>query len=120
MEAFSYLLFTLEMEVKSCERCMCICGYHVYKEAWMAAIREVFPCVRQTTNSDDRYAVAVKNDGKTVDQLLRNCLVCAHFFLTGGGHISLPFTDPRHTRKVYPMDVWIFHASLISKANRRK
>ena len=39
---------------------LCVCGYHVCKDIWEAAIREELPCERETRNIQDRYAVAVK------------------------------------------------------------
>ena len=35
----------------------CVCGYHVYSEHWIAALREELYCER---NVIDRYAVVVK------------------------------------------------------------
>ena len=41
------------------ERECCICGYHVYKEIWAAALGEQLVCEREPYNPSDRYAVAV-------------------------------------------------------------
>ena len=41
---------------------LCVRGYHVYKDIWEAAIGEELPCERETRNTNDRYAVAVKKD----------------------------------------------------------
>ena len=37
---------------------LCVCGYHVCKDIWEAAIGEELPCERETTcrNIQDRYA----------------------------------------------------------------
>ena len=43
------------------ERELCVRGYHVYQRIWTAAVEEVLHCEREPTNSQDRYAVAVKN-----------------------------------------------------------
>ena len=40
---------------------LCVRGYHVYKDIWEAAIGELLPCERETRNTKDRYAIAVKN-----------------------------------------------------------
>ena len=85
-----YLLFALEMEVESCERSMCICGYHVYKETWIAAIGEVLPWAREPTNSDDRYDVAVKKDGTIVGHLAKEVSHTCTLFLRRGGCITVP------------------------------
>ena len=45
------------------ERACCIRGYHVYKEIWDAADGEELMCMRETDNTHDRYAVAVKGWG---------------------------------------------------------
>ena len=37
----------------------CVCGYHVYKDIWAAAICELVTCTREPANAVDRYAVAV-------------------------------------------------------------
>ena len=42
------------------ERVCCICGYHVYQEAWEAAVGEELDCERELNNAHDHYAVAVK------------------------------------------------------------
>ena len=42
---------------------LCVRGYHVYKDIWVAAIGKELPCEQETRNTKDRYAVAVKKDG---------------------------------------------------------
>ena len=41
---------------------LCVRGYHVYKDIWEAAIGEELPRERETSNTKDRCAVAVKKD----------------------------------------------------------
>ena len=36
----------------------CVCGYHVYKDIWEAAIGEELPCEQEPRNTKDRYAGA--------------------------------------------------------------
>ena len=42
---------------------LCVRGYHVYKDIREAAIGEELLCKRETRNTKDRYAIAVKKDG---------------------------------------------------------
>ena len=46
-------------------------GYHVYKEIWEAELSEILECVRETNNSTDRYAVAVKKAKRIVGHIPR-------------------------------------------------
>ena len=48
---------------------LCVCGYHVYKNMWEAAIGKELPCEWETRNTKDRYAVAVKKDSTVVGHL---------------------------------------------------
>ena len=45
---------------------LCVCGYYVYKDIWEAAIGKELPCERETRNTKDKYAIAVKKDGMVV------------------------------------------------------
>ncbi|MCG8624284.1 MAG: hypothetical protein MJE68_20105 [Proteobacteria bacterium] len=48
----------------------CIRGYHIYQEAWMAAVGEELICERTPTiHSHDCYAVAVKRTGVIIGHL---------------------------------------------------
>ena len=51
------------MEV--CEKSSNICGYHVYRIIWDAAIGEDWVCEREPSNEHDRYrrCIAIKKDG---------------------------------------------------------
>ena len=49
-----------EITMETFEQELCVCGYHVYQRIWTAAVGEVLHCEREPTNSQDRYAVAVK------------------------------------------------------------
>ena len=50
-------------------RTCCIHGYHVYKGKWDASVGEVLTCVKETHNTQDRYAVAVKKSQTVVGHL---------------------------------------------------
>ena len=41
----------------------CVREYHLYQDVWHAAIGEILTCEREPSNSQDRYAVAVKKEG---------------------------------------------------------
>ena len=41
-------------------------GYHIYKEFWLANFGEILPCVRETTNLHDPFAVAVLHERRIV------------------------------------------------------
>ena len=41
-------------------RLSCVRGYHIYQDVWDAAIGEILTCEREPSNSQDRYAIAVR------------------------------------------------------------
>ena len=47
-----------------------VCGYHVYREVWEAAVKEVLPCQQEHGNVHDPYTVAVLNRGVIVGHVL--------------------------------------------------
>lgn len=53
---------------------------YVYQAIWTAAIGEVLFCVREPTNPEDKYAVAVQRSGITVRHLPKKCLKSVHYF----------------------------------------
>ena len=58
----------------------CIRGYHIYYRIWDAVIEEVLDCQRETTNSEDGYAVAVIKDGTIIGHVpLRISKLCSLF-----------------------------------------
>ena len=66
------------------ERNCCVRGYYVYKDLWKAVIDEELECKRETTNSKDRYAVAVFKNGEIVGHLPRMISrVCSLFIRRG-------------------------------------
>ena len=80
-------IMSAETEVPSC-----VCGYHVYKDRWAAAVGDFLTCSREPTYTSDRYAVAVIKDGTTIVHLPRKlCKVCS-VFLRRGGLISCKVT----------------------------
>ena len=59
---------------------LCVRGYHLYKNIWEAAIGEELQCERETRNTKDRYAVAVKKDGMVVGHLPKTSPTFVRFF----------------------------------------
>ena len=58
----------------------CVCGYHAYGEDWIAILGEELVCEREIGNMVDRYAVAVKDSGKTVGHVLKKISqMCSSF-----------------------------------------
>ena len=36
-------------------------GYHIYMTFWMASLGEMLPCIRESSNPHDPFAVAVRS-----------------------------------------------------------
>ena len=90
------------MALETCERPLCIRGYHIYKEIWTAAIGEVLPCEREPTNPEDRYAVAVKKDDIIVGHLPRKVSRICTLFLRRGGSITCTVAGSRRYSQDLP------------------
>ena len=84
------------------ERVLCIRGYHVYQAIWTAAIGEVLPCVRELTNTEDRYAVAVQRSGITVGHLPKKVSRICSLFLRRGGYIHCTVSGNRRYSEDLP------------------
>ena len=77
-------------------RLSCVRGYHVYQDVWDAAIGEILTCEREPSNSQDRYAVAVKKEGSSiVGHLPKNVSRVCSLFLRRGGTIECTITGTR-------------------------
>ena len=85
----------------TCERASCVRGYHVYQDVWSASVGEVLPCERESTDSTDRYAVAVTKDGVVIGHLLRKVSRVCSLFLRRSGRIHCRVTGGRR----YPIDL---------------
>ena len=70
----------MEASIESCVR-----GFHIYQNVWTPVVGEVLGCRRETTNTEDRYAVAVYKSEEVVGHVPRkiSCL-CAAFIRRGG------------------------------------
>jgi len=77
-------------EVESCIR-----GYHVFKSIWNATTGEELNCLRETTNTEDPYAVAVKRGSAVVDHVPRKISAACALFLRRKGTIRCTITGSR-------------------------
>lgn len=74
----------------------CIHGYHIYKDVWDPSVGETVNCERESGNSADRYAVALrKADGVIVGHVPRTISCMCTLFLRRGGTITSTMTGPR-------------------------
>ena len=55
-------------------------GYHIYKTFWMASSGEVVPCIKESSNPHDPFAVAVRSGTNIVGHVPKKFLpLCALF-----------------------------------------
>ena len=54
----------------------CVLGYHVCKDRWKPRVGEKLACVRESTNIEDYYAVAVVKNQDHVDAIESDRLPC--------------------------------------------
>ena len=63
----------------------CVHGFHVYQDIWTPVMGEILVCRRETTNVEDRYAVAVYKSEEVVGYVPRKIsFLCAAFIRRGG------------------------------------
>ena len=48
---------------------LCIRGYHICKDIWLAENDQILSCQREIRNRKDPYAVPVTKDGATIGHL---------------------------------------------------
>ena len=71
----------------------------MYKDIWNADIGSELPCYPESTNSEDRYAVAIMDDTHVVGHVPRKISFICHLFLCHAGVIVCRVTGPRqHSR----------------------
>ena len=70
-------------------------GYHVYQEIWIAAVGEELPCVRETDNHRDPFAVAVERSGVTVGHIPKKISSICSMFMRRGGMMNCRITGER-------------------------
>ena len=60
-------------------------GFHVYQDVWTHIIGTVLTCLRETTNLEDRYAIAMYKSEEVVGHVPRKIsFLCAAFIRRGG------------------------------------
>ena len=62
-------------------------GYHIYKEIWDADIGSELACYQESSNSEDRYAVALMDDEHVVGHVPRTVSFICHLFPIHSGVI---------------------------------
>ena len=70
-------------------------GYHIYKDIWDATIGEKLQCARESDNSNDHYAVAVRKNDAVVGHVPRKISRVCVLFLERNGAITCTITGPR-------------------------
>ena len=78
-------------------RC-CIRGYHIYQTQWIAGIGASLtpaPETRPGAFVEEKYAIAVINNGKTVGHVPKFLRKLTLFFLKNGGKPHITVTGPR-------------------------
>ena len=73
----------------------CVRGYHIYKDIWDATIGEELQCARESNNSNDRYAVAVRKNNAVVGHVPRKISRVCALFLERNGAITCTITGSR-------------------------
>lgn len=73
----------------------CVRGYHQYQAIWTSAVGETLPCVREPTNTIDRYAVAVVRSGVVVGHLPKKISRVCSIFLRREGTIHCTVINTR-------------------------
>ena len=77
-------------------------GYHIYKDIWNADIGSELPCCPESTNREDRYAVAVMNGTHVVGDMPRKISFICHLFLCHTGVIVCRITGPMQYSRDLP------------------
>ena len=80
----------------------CVRGYHIYKDIWDATIGEELQCARESDNSNDRYAVAVRKNDAVVGHVPRTISRVCALFLERNGAINCTITGPRRRSADFP------------------
>lgn len=83
---------TATMEALEVESC--IHAHHVYKEIWSPTADEELPCVRESSNTKDPYAVAVTRKSAIVGHVSRKShqLFVHYFYECREHHAVVPGT----------------------------
>ena len=82
-------------------------GYHIYGTTWNPYVGEQLTTVPETANREDKYAVAVKQNGDdesdavTVGHIPREISKLSSFFIRRGGLISCEVTGDKRRSNNY-------------------
>ena len=80
-------------------------GFHVYKSLWTPEIGKELSTVRETSNTHDRFAVAIRKGTLTKGHVTAEVSkVCCFFFLRHGGTIKCRVSTDRHHRSPLKQD----------------
>ena len=89
---------TFENHVKVHHRQHHIRGFHVYKSLWMPEIGQELSTVQETSNTHDRFAVAIRKGTLTTGHVPAEISKVCWFFLRHGGTIKCRVSTDRHRR----------------------
>ena len=73
-------------------------GFHVYMSLWMPGISEELSTVWETSNTHDRFAVAIRKGTLTIGHVSAEISKVCWFFLRRGGTIKCRVSTDRHRR----------------------
>ena len=72
-------------------------GYHVYKDIWSAAVRQLLPCKQERGNPHDPYAIAVVEGSVIVGHVPHKIsAVCSLFLRRIGTSLLYEVTGGKH------------------------
>ena len=94
------------VEKKFNARC-CIRGYHIYQNQWNAEIGARLTTATETrpgTLVEDKYVIAVINNGKIVGHVLKLLINLTFFFLKNSGKLQIIVTGPRRYSVYFKQD----------------
>ena len=78
----------MKMEIVSFEADSFNRGHHIYKDIWTPLLGEKLPCISETLNRKDPYAICVLKSGSIVGHLPRKFSTAWSMFLKKGGTID--------------------------------
>ena len=73
----------------------CICGYHVYRDAWNPSVGKTVNCECEGRNPEELYVVALQKDGIIIGHVPCTIPCVCTLFLRCGGAIQCTVTGPR-------------------------
>lgn len=77
-------------------------GYHVYGDIWNPYVGEQLTTERESDNTEDKYAVAVRKDGTdTVGHVPREISKLCSFFIQRSGIITCEVTGDRRRSPLF-------------------